>query len=67
MQYMDDDMRMHKTRDGIWFIQTRVVRLINEYVVYVRRLYVTIRPLYIASLTQSPYSRPLIRNDQGET
>jgi hypothetical protein len=24
IQYMDDDMRMHKTRDGIWFIQTRV-------------------------------------------
>lgn len=25
MKYMDKDMRMHKTRDGIWFIQTRVV------------------------------------------
>lgn len=25
IQYMDDDMRMHKTRDGIWFIQTRLI------------------------------------------
>ena len=24
IQYMDKDMRMHKTRDGIWFIQTRL-------------------------------------------
>lgn len=24
VRYIDDNMRMHKTRDGIWFIQTRV-------------------------------------------
>lgn len=25
IKYMDNDLRMHKTRDGIWFIQTRIV------------------------------------------
>lgn len=25
LKYCDDDMRMHKTRDGIWFIQTRLI------------------------------------------
>lgn len=24
IRYIDNDMRMHKTRDGIWFIQTRI-------------------------------------------